>query len=59
MKKIHILLSRESFNDLKKIKKEVFVECKFIICEDEKSLPDTYEEYLKQEEIKPTMALFG
>lgn len=57
-KKIHVLLSRESFEELKNLKKELFPE-DYKVKLQFGDYPDTYEEYLKQEEIKPTMALFG
>ena len=50
-KKIHILLSRESFEELENMKIKLNL------------LPDykrkTYEDYLKKEKENPTMALFG
>ncbi len=56
MKKIHILLTRKQWQELKDLKKELKVNC---IVKEEGTLLDTYEEYLEKEEKKPTMALFG
>lgn len=49
MRKIHILLSEEAYNELRDLDIELFGST---------TKPD-YKEYLKQEEEKPTMALFG
>lgn len=47
-KKIHILISRESFEELKEIRKEI-----------DKDYNETYEEYLEREKKNPSYALFG
>ena len=59
MKKIHVLLSKKSFEELRNIKREIGLDAYKVECFDINSLPETYEEYLKQEEANPTMALFG
>lgn len=46
---IHILLSKKSYEELRELDKKLFG----------KTDKPTYDEYLKQEKIKPTMALFG
>ena len=47
-KKIHLLLSKEAWEDLQKIKRKVGIyDCK------------SYDMYLKEQKKNPTMALFG
>lgn len=48
-KKIHVLLSKEAYNDLIKLDLKLFGTTD----------KPPYEEYLKKEEEHPTMALFG
>lgn len=49
MKKIHIILTREQFEELQKLKTQIF-----------KDTPNyTYEQYLKDEERNPSYCLFG
>ena len=49
MKKIHILLSEESYEELRQLDIKLFG----------KTDKPSFEEYLKKEKEKPTMALFG
>lgn len=49
MKKIHLIMSRESFEELQKLKAEIYPNHKI----------RTYEEYLKDEELNPSYCLFG
>ena len=57
-KKIHILLSRESWEELEEIKKKIITKD----LEDvfgKRDNPKTYEEYLEREKKNPSMALLG
>ncbi len=58
-KKIILLLSRKSFNELREIELKVLEGMPEILKEDKDWLPDTYEEYLKREKEHPTNVLFG
>lgn len=55
-KKIHILLSKESWEELEALKKKLgFVDCQWEV-ESRKDDPKSYEEYLEKEKLNPTMA---
>jgi len=55
LKKIHILLSKKSFEELRDLERNIDPNQVY----GPYHLPDTYEKYLKNEEKNPTMALFG
>ena len=58
MKPIHILLSKKGFEELRDLKKKLKLD-EYVVEFDCNNLPETYEEYLKQEESNPTIGYLG
>lgn len=60
MKEIHVLLDKESYEDLLEIRAKIFKDNpKVLEIYGEEDFPPNYEEYLERERKKPTKALFG
>ena len=57
MEKIHILLSKKEWQELKDLKDKLGLTK--IIAYSPNNICETYEDYLEEEKKKPTMALVG